>query len=77
MDNVLASITIIIVLGISAQWIAWRIRLPSILLLLVCGFMAGPVLGWLNPDRLTILIGGSLGMLAGYLLTFCFKHYCS
>ena len=52
MENVLASITVIIVLGISAQWIAWRIRLPSILLLLVCGFVAGPVLGWVNPDHL-------------------------
>ncbi|OPY50215.1 MAG: Na(+)/H(+) antiporter 1 [Methanosaeta sp. PtaU1.Bin060] len=42
----------VIVIGISAQWIAWRIKLPSILLLLIFGFLAGPVMGFLNPDRL-------------------------
>ena len=52
MENILTSISIIIVLGVSAQWIAWRIRLPSILLLLLCGFLAGPILGWLQPDEL-------------------------
>jgi NhaP-type Na+/H+ or K+/H+ antiporter len=31
----------VIVLGILAQWLAWRLRLPSILLLLVFGFCAG------------------------------------
>ncbi len=40
----------IMVLGILAQWIAWRIGLPSILLLLVFGFIAGPVTGFLDPD---------------------------
>ena len=29
-------------LGLGAQWLAWRLRLPSILLLLVIGFVAGP-----------------------------------
>jgi NhaP-type Na+/H+ or K+/H+ antiporter len=42
----------IIVIGIGAQWIAWRLRLPSILLLLIFGFAAGPVTGFLNPDKL-------------------------
>jgi NhaP-type Na+/H+ or K+/H+ antiporter len=42
----------IIVIGIGAQWIAWRLRLPSILLLLIFGFVAGPVTGFLNPDEL-------------------------
>lgn len=31
---------------------AWRLRIPSILLLLVAGYVAGPVTGWLNPDVL-------------------------
>ena len=39
-------------LGIGAQWLAWRLRLPSILLLLVAGFVAGPVLGVLSPSAL-------------------------
>jgi NhaP-type Na+/H+ or K+/H+ antiporter len=42
----------VVVLGIGAQWLAWRLRLPSILLLLLTGFLIGPVLGWLHPDDL-------------------------
>ena len=42
----------IIVLGIGAQWLAWRISLPAILLLLVFGFIAGPVTGLINPNQL-------------------------
>ena len=32
----------LLVLGMAAQWIAWRLKLPSILLLLLFGFFAGP-----------------------------------
>jgi NhaP-type Na+/H+ or K+/H+ antiporter len=39
-------------LGIAAQWLAWRLRLPSILMLLAVGFLAGPVIGLLDPDTL-------------------------
>ncbi len=42
----------IVVLGIAAQWVAWRVGLPSILLLLTGGLLAGPVTGWLKPDAL-------------------------
>ncbi|MDQ1260926.1 MAG: hypothetical protein QG575_107 [Euryarchaeota archaeon] len=42
----------IIITGISAQWLAWRLKLPSILLLMVFGFVAGPVTGFLHPDQL-------------------------
>ncbi|HWP92813.1 MAG TPA: sodium:proton antiporter [Thermodesulfobacteriota bacterium] len=48
----LIGIASIIALGIGAQWLAWRFRLPSILLLLILGFVAGPVTGFLNPDVL-------------------------
>ncbi len=40
------------VVGLGAQWLAWRIRLPSILLLLVAGFLLGPVFGMIDPDTL-------------------------
>ena len=49
---ILIGIALVIVLGVSAQWIAWRFRLPSILLLLVFGFVAGPVAGLLDPAAL-------------------------
>jgi NhaP-type Na+/H+ or K+/H+ antiporter len=42
----------IIILGIAAQWLAWRLHLPSILLLLLFGIFAGPVVGFLHPDDL-------------------------
>ena len=37
-------LTGVLVLGVAAQWIAWRLKVPSILLLLLFGFVAGPVL---------------------------------
>ena len=39
-------------LGIVAQWIAIRVQLPSILLLLLSGFLIGPVFNFLQPDHL-------------------------
>jgi NhaP-type Na+/H+ or K+/H+ antiporter len=51
-EHILATCALIIALGITAQWTAWRLGLPSILLLLVFGFAAGPVCGWLVPDDL-------------------------
>ncbi|MEO0544548.1 MAG: sodium:proton antiporter [Pseudomonadota bacterium] len=37
--------------GIAAQWLAWRFRLPAIVLLLAAGFLAGPVTGFIDPVR--------------------------
>ncbi len=67
-EQLLVNLTIIIVLGISAQWVAWRAGLPSILLLLLFGFLAGPGLGWVNTDALlgawlTPLVSVSVGLI--------------
>jgi NhaP-type Na+/H+ or K+/H+ antiporter len=51
-EQLLVGLASIIVLGILAQWLAWRLQLPSILLLLIFGFIAGPITGFLDPDRL-------------------------
>ena len=51
-ESLLVSLSAIAVLGISAQWIGWRFSIPSILLLLVFGIVAGPVTGFLDPDAL-------------------------
>lgn len=48
----LIDIATVLVLGMGAQWIAWRWNFPSILLLLVLGIVAGPVAGILDADRL-------------------------
>lgn len=50
-DSLLASLTGIVVLGFGAQWIAWRLGAPAILLLLGAGLAVGPVLGVLEPDQ--------------------------
>lgn len=52
MEHLLLSLSAIVVLGIFAQWLGWRLGLPSILLLLVLGIVAGPVTGFVQPDRL-------------------------
>lgn len=39
-------------LGLFCQWIAWRVKLPAILFLLIVGILLGPVSGVLNPDQL-------------------------
>ena len=38
--------------GLAAQWLAWRIRIPVIIVLLVAGLAAGPIGGVLDPDAL-------------------------
>lgn len=50
MDSQATVIAAIGVLGIGAQWIAWRTGWPAIVLMLLAGFLAGPVLGVLNPQ---------------------------
>jgi NhaP-type Na+/H+ or K+/H+ antiporter len=42
----------IAVLGAACQWLAWRLRLPAILFLLLSGIVVGPVMGLLHPDAL-------------------------
>lgn len=39
------------VLGVGAQWLAWRLRLPAIVLMLGIGLLVGPVMGWFLPER--------------------------
>lgn len=48
----LLSLASILFLGMLAQWLAWRLQVPSILFLLLSGFIIGPMLGVLQPDAL-------------------------
>lgn len=38
-------------LGVGSQWLAWRLRMPAIVLMLVAGVLIGPVTGGLDPAR--------------------------
>lgn len=51
-EQMLLGLAGIVALGIGAQWLGWRLKLPAILLLLICGIVAGPVTGLLDPDKL-------------------------
>ncbi len=51
-EHVLIELCAILVFGVVAQWLAWRIHIPSILVLLLTGFLVGPVLSVLHPDDL-------------------------
>ena len=39
------------ILGIGAQWLAWRTNRPAIVLMLAAGFLAGPILGIFDPEH--------------------------
>jgi len=39
-------------IGFAAQWLAWRVRVPAILPLLLLGLLLGPFTGLVDPDEL-------------------------
>ena len=43
-------LSIVLVAGFACQWLAWRLKVPSILFLLLTGILVGPILHWLQPD---------------------------
>ena len=44
-------LTVLLVVGFLAQWLAWRLRLPAILPLLLIGILFGPATGLFDPDK--------------------------
>ncbi|MEZ6318402.1 MAG: cation:proton antiporter [Phycisphaerales bacterium] len=77
-SSVAMAVGLVAVLGVGAQWVAWRLKLPSILLLLVAGILFGPVArsvlpegspfaldpnGMLGSDLLLALVGVSVGLI--------------
>lgn len=51
-NDLLAGLALVVFLGMASQLIAWRFGIPSILLLLGVGILAGPVTGLVNIDAL-------------------------
>ncbi len=39
----------VVALGVGSQWLAWRTRVPAIILLAVAGLIAGPITGLIDP----------------------------
>ncbi len=67
--DVLIGLTALLCLGMAAQWIAWRLKLPSILLLLVFGFFSGPywfdlgIAGLLQRELLFPVVSASVALI--------------
>jgi NhaP-type Na+/H+ or K+/H+ antiporter len=49
MEHQALVIAVVGILGIGAQWLAWRTGWPAIVLMLAAGFIAGPGLGLIDP----------------------------
>ncbi|TYB89755.1 sodium:proton antiporter [Oceaniovalibus sp. ACAM 378] len=45
------AIALVGVLGVGAQWLAWKLRMPAIVFMLAIGVLAGPVTGIFDPMR--------------------------
>ncbi|MEM9929685.1 MAG: cation:proton antiporter [Bacteroidota bacterium] len=63
----------IIVLGIFSQWLAWRIRVPAILPLIVAGLLVGPLATLYTPSGTKLIspiFDGSTGLFPGRSLFY-------
>lgn len=63
----------IIVLGIAAQWLAWRLRLPAILPLIIFGLLVGPISTLITEDGHKLInprYDGESGLFPGDSLFF-------
>ncbi|MGR3757461.1 MAG: cation:proton antiporter [Tranquillimonas sp.] len=49
--NPVAAFALVGALGVGSQWLAWRLRMPAIVLMLLAGLLAGPVFGIFDPAR--------------------------
>jgi NhaP-type Na+/H+ or K+/H+ antiporter len=59
-----------------AQWLSWRFKIPSILLLLIFGFLAGSVTGLLDPQELMgTLLYPFLSLAVGLILFESGLHF--
>jgi NhaP-type Na+/H+ or K+/H+ antiporter len=45
------AVALVGVVGVGAQWLAWRLKLPGIVVMLAAGVLIGPVFGLLDPER--------------------------
>ncbi|MBN9655172.1 sodium:proton antiporter [Halobacillus sp. GSS1] len=50
-DSLLLQLMLVGFLGVGSQWVAWRFRLPAIVVMSIAGLLAGPVLGLMNPEQ--------------------------
>ncbi|MEC8066376.1 MAG: sodium:proton antiporter [Pseudomonadota bacterium] len=50
MHDIITAIAIVMVLGMSSQWVAWRLKVPAIVLMFLAGLFVGPITGVFDPS---------------------------
>src|SRR5690625_2667355 len=50
-SSLLFTIMLIGALGIGSQWVAWRYKIPAIVVMSLSGLIVGPILGIINPEQ--------------------------
>ncbi len=69
MDGAIFQVTAVVVIAVGASWAASRLRIPSIVLLLTVGVIAGAGLGILDPDAsFGVLLSPFVSMAVGLIL---------
>jgi NhaP-type Na+/H+ or K+/H+ antiporter len=48
---IIAKLAVVGLAGIGSQWLAWRFRIPGIVLLALAGLILGPVTEFIVPER--------------------------
>ncbi len=51
-EHITGMLALIGICSLGCQWLGWKLRLPAILPLLICGLVLGPISGILQPDAL-------------------------
>lgn len=62
-DSLVFNLMLVVLIGIMSQWIAWRFRMPAIVVMSVAGLLVGPIFGIIDPQA-------SMGDLFGPIITF-------
>ena len=62
-DSLLFDLMLVVLIGILSQWVAWRFRMPAIVVMSVAGLLVGPIFGLINPKQ-------SMGDLFSPIITF-------
>ncbi len=52
MTDIALTLSLVAVFSMLCQWIAWRVKLPAILFLLITGLLVGPTFNLIAPDQL-------------------------
>lgn len=60
--EIVHALLVILIAGIVSQWVAWRLRLPAIVMLIAAGVVVGPVTGLLVIDMRDEALTGLIGM---------------